>query len=35
MLQWKTPRFLIVVVALAGVAATFGSWGWDLSSWGW
>jgi len=35
MLQWKNPRFLVVLVALASLATSFGSWGWNLLSWGW
>ncbi len=35
MLQWKNPRFLVVLALLASLAVSFGSWGWDLSSWGW
>jgi len=35
MLQWKNPRFLIVLAALASLAVAFGSWGWNLLSWGW
>jgi len=35
MLQWKNPRFLVVLALLASLAVSFGSWGWDLTSWGW
>lgn len=35
MLQWKNPRLFIVLVALSALATTFGSWGWNLLSWGW
>ena len=30
MLQWKNPRFLVVLALLASLAVSFGSWGWDL-----
>jgi hypothetical protein len=34
MLQWKSPRLLAVLIALAGLAAALGSWDW-LANWGW
>jgi len=35
MLQWKNPRFLIILVVLTSLAASFGNWGWRFLSWGW
>jgi hypothetical protein len=35
MLQWKNPRFIALLVVLTSLAASFGSWGWQLLSWGW
>ena len=33
MLQWKNPRFLVVLVVLTSLAASFGSWGWHSYHW--
>jgi len=36
MLQWKNPRFIVLLVVLTSLAASFGNWGWrDLFNWGW
>jgi len=35
MLQWKNARFVAVLVVLTNLAVWFGSWGWNLLSWGW
>jgi hypothetical protein len=34
MLQWKNPRLLALLVALAVVAMAIGNWGWQIT-WGW
>jgi hypothetical protein len=34
MLQWKNPRLLALLVALAAVAMAIGNWGWHVT-WGW
>jgi hypothetical protein len=34
MLQWKNPRLLALLVALAAVATAIGNWGWHVT-WGW
>jgi len=35
MLQWKHPRFLVLLVALAGLAALLGQVEWQLGNFGW
>jgi hypothetical protein len=35
MLQWKNPRLVALLVALATVATAFGQWGWLARQWGW
>jgi hypothetical protein len=35
MLQWKNAHLIGVLVILGSLAAAFGNWGWDLSTWGW
>jgi hypothetical protein len=35
MLQWKTPRFLALVLALAGLSALLGSFEFLLRNFGW
>jgi hypothetical protein len=35
MLQWKNPRFLALLVALAGLSALLGEFGWLLRNFGW
>jgi hypothetical protein len=35
MLQWKNPRLIAVLMVAGSLAASFGSWGWELLSWGW
>jgi len=35
MLQWKNPRFLVLLVALAGLSALLGGVDWVLGNFGW
>jgi hypothetical protein len=35
MLQWKNPRFVALLVAVATVATVFGQWGWLARQWSW
>jgi hypothetical protein len=35
MLQWRKSRLAMLLVALVGLAAALGNWGWQLHNWGW